>query len=199
MSEKLLRQALFTVPLYKIGFPQHEKNKELYRAYVDKLIDNSPVVDRLDKISSTTKKALHTVPVFEELVGFLGSLCPRIHEDFDISLDKSIAVSAMWCTRCEKHEFIPNQTQSNGFLYGAYFLQAPPNSGDILITNEIADRNYFGNIWPDSSNTINTNVFQGQIPEGEILLMPAHLTTSYTFNYADDNRYILNFILQVLF
>ena len=193
------KQALFTVPLYTTDYPRHNVDKELFITYLEKYIENSPASIRNDKISFVTKKSLHTVSIFDNLVKFLGEQCPLLHADFDISLDKSIGVSAMWASKCNTDEQISAQFHTKSFLYGVYMLQTPPLAGKLQAEIDLADRNYFGEINSDTANTVNSGVFQGPLPEGKILLMPAHITTSYSFNLDTSPRYMIHFLLQVLF
>lgn len=192
-------QSLFTIPLYQADYPDHKKNKDLYKTFIDEHIDNMPNQIRFDKISHATRKTLHSISVFNNLVYFLGTLCPELHKDFIISDEKSIAINAMWASRCKQHENIPDQFHKDSFIYGVYFLQTPQHAGKIHIVNDITDRNYYDEIVPDQPNVINSNHFQGHLPEGSILLMPSHLTTSYTFNLSQENRYMIHFLLKVIY
>lgn len=194
----LEKQTLFAVPLYQTVFPSHNKNHELYKTFIDDQIDNQASTIDLEHNSVATRRILHSIDVFDDLIYSIGDLCEELHNDFCISFDKSIAVSAMWATRCDNQKFIRTQYQTESFLYGVYFLQTPEESGSIEIELDITDRNYYSDVHPDDPNTLNSRNFKTLMPEGHILLMPSHLGVGYTTNLAKSQRYLLHFTLKVL-
>jgi hypothetical protein len=195
---RMKKQALYTIPMYVMEFDNHEKNKLLYKTFIDEYLDNKPLDIKYTNISKGTKRNLHSVSVFDDLIYFISNLCPEIHKDYKISSDKTIGLTDMWASKCSVNEFIPDQYQQDRFLYGVYFLNTPKSTGKMHISLDITDRNYYDNIGPDENNLINTNKFTCLTPEGTILLMPAHLTTSFSENFQNESRYMLHFCLKVI-
>ena len=192
------KQALYTIPMYVLEYSGHEKNKLLYKTFIDEYLESKPLDYKFTNVSKATKRNLHSVSVFDDLIHYISNLCPGIHDDYEINLDKTIGLTDMWASRCGINEFIPDQYQQDRFLYGVYFLDAPNSAGKMHISLDLADRNYYDAIGPDENNLINTNKFSCQTPEGTILLMPAHLSTSFSENFQDEYRYMIHFCLKVM-
>lgn len=192
------KQALFSIPMYVIEYKNHKKNKLLYKTFIDEYMNSRPTELSFTNVSTATKRNLHSISVFDDLIYYISSLCPTFHEDFDISLEKTIGLTDMWASKCSLNEFIPDQYQKDRFLYGVYFLDTPQAAGKMHISLDITDRNYYDDIGPDNNNLINSNKFSCQTPEGSILLMPAHLSTSFSENFQKEDRYMIHFCLKVL-
>ena len=192
------KQALYTIPMYIIDFEQHEKNKLLYTTFIDEYLDSKPTEIGITNLSKATKRNLHSVSVFDDLIYFISGLCPTLHNDFEISLEKTIAITDMWASRCSTNEYIADQYQTDRFLYGVYFLDTPQSAGKMNISLDLTDRNYYDNIGPDQNNTMNSNKFSCMTPEGKILLMPAHLTSNFNENFTQSKRYMIHFCLKVI-
>lgn len=193
------RKQIFTTPLFVKDFDKHKENKELYLTYIDKCFKNTPV-DPLQLYGSKfTNSTLHSVSIFDDLIQLIGNACKQFHKDFEIGLERDIGIRSMYASNSSQGQIIEKQYFNDAFLYGAYFLQTPDNSGRISIQQDITDRNYFGPLAGEKPNLLNTNKFECLIPEGSIFFMPSHLCTSYSANLnTTSDRYIIHFLLKIL-
>lgn len=192
------KQSIFEVPLYICEVENHQDQKQKLITYIDEYFEKDIQSLNLENVSQITERNLHVVNWFNDLVMYIGSKCPQLHVDFNISNHRSIGVSAMWATRCQSNIRIDEEVYGANFLYGAYFLQTPANSGNLRIKNLTTDRNYFNKISPTKANTVNTDVFETAVPEGNMILFPSHIIPKYTTNASVDTRYIIHFLLDII-
>jgi uncharacterized protein (TIGR02466 family) len=192
------KQTIFEIPLYVCEVENHQDQKQKLITYIDEYFEKDIQTINLENTAEVTEKNLHVSNWFDDLVKYIGSQCPQLHGDFGISLNRSLGVSGMWATRCQRGFRIDQEVFANYFLYGAYFLQTPPNSGNLSVLNLTTDRDYFSKIAPTKVNTVNTNVFETAVPEGSMLLFPSHLIPKYSTNASDDPRYIVHFLIDIV-
>jgi len=127
---------LFAVPIW--GF---YLNTEQYHAadYISKILEmkkNEESVKKSNFGGWQSRDDLNTTEgIFKEFVGILNNLSKEIgNEYFKGDLAGNIEVQEMWANVNYKYSYNAGHTHS-GILSGAFYLQVPPNSGDLILMN----------------------------------------------------------------
>lgn len=191
-------QQMFVVPLWVGQFDSHADCKDKYINSLNEYFGNNSLVsETLDYNTAYTKSILHVDSTYSELINYIFEKSPDILTEINVDSTCTLGIDQMKAAISEKGGTIPEGYETSTILKGFYFLQTPPGSGDLSIRLDIADRSYFDLIKTKESNTLNTNHTTFPIPEGTILIMPSHLTTSITSNLSEAQRMIFSFNLKL--
>jgi len=96
------KQTIFEIPLYVCEVENHQDQKQKLITYIDEYFEKDIQTINLENTAEVTEKNLHVSNWFDDLVKYIGSQCPQLHGDFGISLNRSLGVSGMWATRCQR-------------------------------------------------------------------------------------------------
>lgn len=191
-------QQMFVIPLWAGEFDLHAKCKQKYIDSLTQYFENNSIItDHADCNTAYTKSILHIDSTYNEIIEQIIKSCPDILKELNIDPTCTLGIDRMQASVSSKGGIIPENFETSALLKGFYFLQTPPESGQMSIRLDISDRSYFDLFKTTELNTLNTNCLDFPIPEGSILIMPAHLTTNITSNLSDKQRMIFTFNLKI--
>lgn len=194
------KQDMFTTAMHVANFDKHEKNKELYKRFIDKTIASQATNSAVESHQSTKSiTSLHSTDVFDDLKKCISNCCSQLIKDYKISKEMNLAITSMWGEVSKHGQITPPYYHPKGFIQAAYFLDTPTNSGNLEVVQDLTDRNYFASIGVQDVNPLNSCHFMSLIPEGSIFFMPSHLTTSYSPNNDKADRYVVNCLLEATY
>ena len=194
------KQNMFTTAMHVANFDKHEKNKELYKRFIDETIASQANNSTTESYQSTSSiRSLHSIDVFNDLKKCISDCCLQLVKDYGISKEMNLAITSMWCDVSKHGQITTPHYHSKGFIQAAYFLDTPPNSGKLNVIQDLTDRSYFASIGVQDVNPLNSCHFMSLIPEGSIFFMPSHLTTSYSPNNDKADRYVVNCLLEATY
>jgi uncharacterized protein (TIGR02466 family) len=181
---------LFSVPLYKFKFAEHELHKPKMMEYLnneDVYKDNSR--GHLDFSSPN----LHKLPEFEEFTKFSQD---SLNEAMTaLGYIPSIQLTGLWATRHRENLYHHRHSHGNSFLAGVYYLNGTTrNSGTTFFGN-----NRFHQIVPARLPKTNLRIatrWSSGFEEGTLLIFPAwleHETGVNRLNNTNSIRHILSF------
>jgi len=181
---------LFEVKVYAIKLKgiDHEKIKKHIKKL--KQIPNK-------KILASNEGGWHSQIFWEPFPTCLEDLNKKItqfirdtaRKDFEIRGDTPIHNSWIICNK--KGDFNKPHKHPPYTFSGAYYIQAPENSGDIVFKNDMEMNNYATTY--KNFNTLNTKEFTITPDEGLLLIFPAWLEHYVKVNKSNKERIVYSF------
>ena len=181
---------LFEVKVYatKLKGIDHEKIKKQLKKL--KQIQRNP-------IEASNEGGWHSEIFWNPPPTYLEALNKKIvkfvqetaRKDFEIRGDTPIHNSWFICNK--KGDFNKPHKHPPYTLSGAYYIQAPKNSGDIVFKNDMEMNNYATTYW--NYNTVNSKEFTVVPEEGLLLIFPAWLEHYVNVNKSSQERIVYSF------
>ena len=181
---------LFSVPVYKFRFTEHE----IYKNKMMNYLNNDQVYkDNSRGHIEFTGPNLHKLPEFEEFKSFLMSNLSHVMAN--LGYVPSLQLTGLWATRHRDNGFHHRHSHGNSFLAGVYYLNGTENnSGTTFFSN-----NKNNQIVPARLPKTNLKIRQSwtsKFEEGTLLIFPSWLEHETGVNRMENTnsiRHILSF------
>jgi len=180
--------SLFSIPLYKFKFADHE----LHKPKIMKYLSNEKVYkDNSRRHIDFSGPNLHNLPEFSEFAKFaMDSLNESM---INLGYVPSIQITSLWATRHRENLFHHRHTHNNSFLVGVYYLNgSTKNSGTTFFTNNRCNQIVPARL-PNTKLRI-ASKWTSSFEEGTLLIFPSWLEHDTDVNILiNSDRYILSF------
>lgn len=181
---------LFSVPVYKFRFAEHETCKSKIMDY----LNNEEVYkDNSRGHIDFTGPNLHKLAQFAEFKNFVMNSLSQVM--LNLGYVPEIQLTGLWATRHREHGFHHRHSHGNSFLAGVYYLNGTDyNSGTTFFSN---NRN--NQIVPARLPKTNLKIRQSwssKFEEGTLLIFPSWLEHETNINRIEKTnsvRHILSF------
>ena len=114
-----------------------------------------------------------------------------------LQIQQSFTIINSWCNKHTKGDYLPSHSHANSIFTGIYYIQVPPQSGNILSLHQSPFIPSFvpGTIIPtvNQSNIYNSKSIDIHLEEGTLLLFPSHIEHSAPQSQSDQVRYAISF------
>lgn len=181
---------LFSIPLYKFKFAEHDvhkpkimeylSNEEVYKANSRRHLDFS-------------SPNLHKEPVFAEFTNFVMN---SLNETMtNLGFVPSIQLTGIWATRHRENGYHHRHTHGNSFLAGVYYLNGTADNSGTTFFNTNKYNQIIPARQPGSSLRIR-NSWASKFEEGTLLIFPSwleHETNVNRLGTTNAIRHILSF------
>jgi len=115
----------------------------------------------------------------------------------ELQIQQSFTIINSWCNKHIKGDYLPSHSHANSIFTGIYYIQVPPQSGNILSLHQSPFIPSFvpGTIIPtvNQSNIYNSKSIDIHLEEGTLLLFPSHIEHSAPQSQSDQVRYAISF------
>jgi uncharacterized protein (TIGR02466 family) len=198
-NDKIQMNEMFSNPLWSYQVDNHNDQKQRLVNTLDSYKEKTSNSDQKNPQTFTTTKNLHHNIVFETLTQEIFELSSTMRSIWSIEDYLGLGVSKMWATTTGPGGILLQEdSESSSFLSGIYFLHTPPESGQLVIMNPTYDKNFFANLQINETKSYNIAQFNCPMPEGYIVLFPAHLPFRTTINESTENRYLIHFSISAI-
>ena len=176
---------LFSSPLYQTNVPvdQHEIDLVTNTQYNRSEGNNGYISTNQQLITPTLEDKLDP------------HISHYIHNELQIQ--QSFQIINSWCNKHTKGDYLPQHSHANSIFTGIYYIQVPPQSGNILSLHQSPFIPSFvpGTVIPtiNESNIYNSKTLDIQLEEGTLLLFPSHIEHSAPQSQSDQVRYAISF------
>ena len=110
--------------------------------------------------------------------------------------DKKVYYTGMWAIINKKGNSNNEHIHPNSNLSAAYYVKAPKNCGDFVVTNPFSlNRNFYPN--RENPTELNRTIAKHKVEEGDLLIFPAYLPHQVLPNEADEDRIVISFNLWI--
>lgn len=200
LKSNVTQHGIFNSCLWTVPFEDHQNDKLNYIKTLEDYKKNT--INKNTNIhhrTFITSQDLHTNPAFDNLVQKISSDCKSIIDYWKLEDGVKIGISKMWGSITQPGGILMPQAVPFTFLYGIYFLNTPPGSGELSINNPSINPDFYAALPVKEITSFNTEKFITPMPEGIITLLPGYLNVHSTINDHDnDSRFIIHFALTIL-
>ncbi len=186
-------ELLFSVPIWLRQVVDHKRINAELRKHVAALEKREPSVKRSNVGGWHSAANLHLNEDFAEIRRIIGTACAQCAESmgFDFS-SHHLKFSEMWANRNGPGDYNRAHIHPNSFLSGAYYVQLPPNAGDIEFYDPVRERSM--QVLPTKDKTLlNSQSVEYECEEGSLVIFPAWLQHAVGANNSSSDRISISF------
>ena len=188
---------IYSVPLWQSEYPEFEEHKEIFLNAVRTYKDQNPSVQKSNIAGYHSPETLQGVPELRPLFEYLCQLGFKAVGDLDF-VDCDIALTSAWLNINDTRQCMNGEHVHGDVFSGVFYLQAPEESGKLVLQNPAINR-----MWNGCALTAQKNQFTGESiriepVEGNIILFPSYLPHSVETNNHDEERISISFNLIAL-
>ena len=188
---------IYSVPLWQSEYPEFDEHKEIFLNAVRTYKDQNPSVQKSNIAGYHSPETLQGVEELRPLFEYLCQLGFKAVGDLDF-VDCDIALTSAWLNINDTRQCMNGEHVHGDVFSGVFYLQAPEESGKLVLQNPAINR-----MWNGCDLAIQKNQFTGESiriepVEGNIILFPSYLPHSVETNNHDEERISISFNLIVL-
>ena len=188
---------IYSVPLWQSEYPEFDEHKEIFLNAVRTYKDQNPSVQKSNIAGYHSPETLQGVPELRPLFEHLCQLGFKAVGDLDF-VDCDIALTSAWLNINDTRQCMNGEHVHGDVFSGVFYLQAPEESGKLVLQNPAINR-----MWNGCTLTAQKNQFTGESiriepVEGNIILFPSYLPHSVETNNHDEERISISFNLIAL-
>jgi uncharacterized protein (TIGR02466 family) len=188
----MMRTDLFSFPLYKFTFSEHDKNKSTWMRYL-----TDPVLYQDNTQRETLKFShpnLHKTELFGGLTDFFDESLKQVMTD--LGYKPRIEITGMWATLQDHGGYHHRHTHHNSFLAGVYYLHGTPLNSGTTFYNPDVTHNVIDPAHLPGTNRYFINHHTTRFQEGSLYIFPSWLSHNTIVNNMENTnskRYIISF------
>jgi len=149
-----------------------------------------------DGYISRNKYILNTLPDLKE--SLMNHVEIFIRDVLNIAPNCGFKFTNSWFIKHDPNDFAQMHIHKNSLLSGVYYIDVPPNSGNIKFSKNVGLTNLFSpSVMPDflERNHITSDWWEFSPVKSNLILFPSIVEHSVTVNKSDSPRYALAFNL----
>ena len=189
---------IFSTPVWMSSLPDFEEQKENFISCVRNFRDQNPQGDNKSNVAGYHSPA--TLQGEQELAPLFQYACEMAMEAVkDLNfIDCDLFLTNAWVNfndtrQCMNSDHIHGETIS-----GVFYLNVPPESGKIVLSNPGINRLWSGLQLVKEKNQFTGEMMRIEPEEGSIILFPSYLPHSVETNNHDEERISISFNLIAL-
>ena len=188
---------IYSVPLWQSEYPEFDEHKEIFLNAVRTYKDQNPSVQKSNIAGYHSPETFQGVEELRPLFEYLCQLGFKAVGDLDF-VDCDIALTSAWLNVNDTRQCMNGEHVHGDVFSGVFYLQAPEESGKLVLQNPAINR-----MWNGCALTAQKNQFTGESiriepVEGNIILFPSYLPHSVETNNHDEERISISFNLIAL-
>ena len=189
---------IFSTPVWISALPDFEEHKESFLNSVRNFKEKNPQGEQKSNISgyhspSTLQKEEELRPLFEYVCGMAMTAINDLN-----FVESNIFITEAWVNFNDSRQCMNNEHVHGDVFSGVFYLNAPPESGNFVISNPGLNR-----VWDGCNLIKEKNQFTGEMmriepEEGSIILFPSYVPHSVETNNHDDERISISFNISAM-
>ncbi len=188
---------IYSVPLWQSEYPEFEDHKEIFLNVIRTYKDQTPSIKKSNISGYHSPETLHGVEEFRPLFEYICQLGMKAVSDLNF-VECDVALTSAWLNINDTRQCMNSEHVHGDVFSGVFYLQAPEESGKLVLQNPAINR-----MWSGCSLTSQKNQFTGESIriepiEGNIILFPSYLPHSVETNNHDEARIAISFNLIAL-
>ena len=189
--------SIYSVPLWQSDYPYFKEHQELFLKVVKEYKKQNPSIQKSNISGYHSPETLHHVEELRPLFEYICQMSFKAIADLDF-IDCDIALTSAWINVNDSRQCMNSEHVHGEVFSGVFYLQAPEESGKLVLQNPAINR-----MWKGCQLTGQKNQFTGESiriepVEGNILLFPSYLPHSVDTNNHDEERISISFNIIAL-
>jgi uncharacterized protein (TIGR02466 family) len=189
---------IFSTPVWMSVFPDFENHKDSFLACVRNFKNKNPQGENKSNISGyqspfTLQGEGELRPIFQ----YVCEMAMQAVQDLNF-IDSNIFLTHAWVNFNDTRQCMNSEHVHGEVFSGVFYLQAPPESGKLVLTNPGMNRLWGGCQLVKEKNQFTGEMMKIEPEEGSIILFPSYLPHAVETNNHDEERISISFNLMVL-
>ena len=189
--------SIYSIPLWNSEYPEFDEHQEIFLNAVRTYKDQNPTVQKSNIAGYQSPDTLQGLEELRPLFEYLCQIGFKAVADLDF-VDCDIALTSAWLNINDTRQCMNGEHVHGDVFSGVFYLQAPEESGKLVLQNPAINR-----MWNGCALTAQKNQFTGESiriepVEGNIILFPSYLPHSVETNNHDEEFISISFNLIAL-
>lgn len=191
--------SIYSVPLWQSEYPEFKEYKEIFlnviRTYKEK--NSTKETPRSNVSGYQSPSTLQLVEELRPLFEYICQMGFKAVADLDF-IDCDIALTEAWLNINDSRQCMNNEHVHGEVFSGVFYLQAPDESGKLVVQNPGINKMWDGCKLAEQKNEFTGESIKIEPIEGNIILFPSYLPHSVETNNHDEERISISFNLIAL-
>lgn len=191
---------IYSVPMWQSEYPEFEEHKEIFLSAIKQFRENNPVTDKDRKTNIVGYQSPKTLHQLDDIRPLFLHICQMAHKacaDLDF-IECDVAVTDAWVNINDSRQCMNSEHVHGEIFSGVFYLQAPEESGKLVVANPGINRLWKGLDLVNRKNQFTGETIRLEPEEGNIFLFPSFIPHSVETNNHDDERISISFNLIAL-
>jgi uncharacterized protein (TIGR02466 family) len=190
---------IYSVPLWNSEYPEFEEHKEMFLEVVKEYKKENPTKEksRSNIAGYQSPSTLQSVDELRPLFEYICQMGFKAVADLNF-VDCDIAITEAWLNVNDSRQCMNSEHVHGDTLSGVFYLQAPEESGNLVIQNLAINKMWSGCKLADQKNQFTAESIRIEPVEGNIILFPSYLPHAVETNNHDEQRISISFNLIAL-
>ena len=189
---------IFSTPVWISVLPDFEEQKESFLNSVRNFKEKNPQGEQRSNISGyqsppTLQKEEELRPLFE----YVCNMAMSAIQDLNF-VESNIFITEAWVNFNDSRQCMNNEHVHSGVFSGVFYINAPLESGNFVISNPGLNRVWDGCNFIKEKNQFTGEMMRIEPEEGSIILFPSYVPHSVETNNHDDERISISFNIGAL-
>jgi uncharacterized protein (TIGR02466 family) len=184
---------IYSTPVWMSVFQDFDDSKETFLSCVKEFKEKNPQGEEKSNVNGYQSPAkLQTQQELASLFNYICAMCSQATKDLNF-IDCDVFLTNAWVNfndsrNCMNTEHIHGETFS-----GVFYLQAPEESGRLVLKNPGMNRMWNGCNLTQSKNQFTGEMIKIEPEEGSIVIFPSYLPHLVEPNNHDEERISISF------
>jgi uncharacterized protein (TIGR02466 family) len=188
---------IYSVPIWQSEYPEFEDHKEIFLSTIEDYKKENPSIKKSNIAGYHSPETLHGVKEFRPLFEYICQLGMKATADLNF-VECDVALTSAWVNINGSRQCMNSEHIHGDVFSGVFYLQAPEESGKLVLQNPAINRMWSGCALASQKNEFTGESIRIEPIEGNIILFPSYLPHSVETNNHDEARIAISFNLIAL-
>lgn len=188
---------IYSVPIWQSEYPEFEDHKEIFLSVIEDYKKENPSIKKSNIAGYHSPETLHGVEEFRPLFEYICQLGMKAVSDLNF-VECDVALTSAWVNINDSRQCMNSEHIHGDVFSGVFYLQAPEESGKLVLQNPAINRMWSGCSLASQKNEFTGESIRIEPIEGNIILFPSYLPHSVETNNHDEARIAISFNLIAL-
>ena len=188
---------IYSVPIWQSEYPEFEDHKEIFLSVIEDYKKENPAIMKSNIAGYHSPETLHGVEEFRPLFEYICQLGMKAASDLNF-VECDVALTSAWLNINDSRQCMNSEHIHGDVFSGVFYLQAPEESGKLVLQNPAINRMWSGCALASEKNEFTGESIRIEPIEGNIILFPSYLPHSVETNNHDEEIIAISFNLIAL-
>ena len=188
---------IYSVPIWQSEYPEFEDHKEIFLSVLEDYKNENPSIKKSNISGYHSPETLHGVEELRPLFEYICQLGMKAASDLNF-VECDVALTSAWLNINDSRQCMNSEHVHGDVFSGVFYLQAPEESGKLVLQNPAINRMWSGCALASQKNEFTGESIRIEQIEGNIILFPSYLPHSVETNNHDEARIAISFNLIAL-
>ena len=148
---------IYSVPIWQSEYPEFEDHKEIFLSVLEDYKKENPSIKKSNISGYHSPETLHGVKEFRPLFEYICQLGMKAASDLNF-VECDVALTSAWLNINDSRQCMNSEHIHGDVFSGVFYLQAPEESGKLVLQNPAINR-----MWSGCALASQKNEFTGEM------------------------------------